>query len=282
MNKISEMLDWTVFSVSDSSTSLRSLLVAIAVLVLTHLVAKIVRNVVKRRASKLDDDDDSNRVYGLIALLIVWLIGIEVAFNLLGFNLTSLLAASGFLALGAGFAVKNIVENFLSGGILRIERTIRPGDVLVVEGKHIVVRKIALRTTRADTLDGEQILIPNSLVAQSMVTNMTRHDRLFRIHVGVGVAYESDLSQVRSVLEDAVGELGWTSQSRKAAVHLEEFAVSSINYMISVWIDDLSDSRHRRSDLLEAIWQALRENGITIAFPQLDVHLDGSIKKAAP
>jgi len=139
-----------------------------------------------------------------------------------------------------------------------------------------------LRTTRAETFDGEQILIPNSLVAQSMVTNMTRRDLLFRIRVGVGVAYESDLNQVRSVLESAIGELGWVSQSDESAVFLDEFADSSINYLIAVWIEDPAESRHRRSDLLEAIWQALRENDIAIAFPQLDVHLDGSNEKAAP
>jgi len=144
-----------VFSVGGTTTSLRGLLAAIAVLVLTHWLSKAARNAARRKAKQLDDDGDSNRIYGIISLLVVWLIGVEVAFDLLGFDLSSLLAASGFLALGAGF----------------------------------VVRKIALRTTRADTLDGEQILIPNSLVAQSMVTNMTRHDRLFRIHVGAGVAY---------------------------------------------------------------------------------------------
>jgi len=132
MSKISGILDWTVFSVGDSATSLRGLLAAIAVLVLTHLVSKAARNVASRKAKQLDDDD-SNRIYGIFALLVVWLVGIEVAFDLLGFDLTSLLAAGGFLALGAGFAVKNIVENFLSGGILRIEKTIQPGDVVVVD-----------------------------------------------------------------------------------------------------------------------------------------------------
>lgn len=275
MNRISDILNWTVFSVGDTATSLRGLVAAVAVLILTHLLSKVVRSAVKRKASQIDDDSGSNRVYGIIAVLVVWLIGIDVAFELLGFSLTSLLAASGFLALGAGFAVKNIVENFLSGGILRMERTIGPGDIIIVNEKHVVVRKIALRTTRADTFDGEQILIPNSLVAQSMVTNMTRRDRLFRIHVGVGVAYESDLNLVRSVLEKAISELNWISSEIEPAVFLDEFGDSSINYSIAVWIDDVSNSRQRGSDLHEAIWQALKDNEIIVAFPQLDVHLDG-------
>ena len=128
MSRISDILNWTVFSVGDTTTSLRGLVAAVAVLILTHLLSKVVRSAVKRKASQIDDDNGSNRVYGIVAVLVVWLIGIDVAFELLGFSLTSLLAASGFLALGAGFAVKNIVENFLSGGILRAERTIRPGD----------------------------------------------------------------------------------------------------------------------------------------------------------
>lgn len=81
------------------------------------------------------------------------------------------------------------------------------------------------------------------------------------------------------MLEDAVNELSWVSRSNEPGVYLAEFADSSINYIVTVWIDDLSDSRKRKPDLLEAIWRALVENNITIAFPQLDIHLDESATK---
>jgi small-conductance mechanosensitive channel len=275
LDRLTEILGWTIFSVGDTTTTFRAFLAAMVVLFITFLLSKTARKVVNRAVHRIDGHDDSSKVVGVTVSLVIWIVGIEIVLHLLGFQLTTLFAASGFLALGAGFAVKNIVENFLSGVILRMEKTIRKGDIIVVSDQWLCVSKIAMRTTRAESFDGEDVLIPNSIVAQSMVTNLTRRDRLHRLTANLGVSYESDLKLVRQTLEVTIASLEWASAKRTGGVYLHEFGDSSVNYRITVWLDDIGDTRERTSELLEAIWWALKEKGITIAFPQLDVHLDG-------
>lgn len=136
------------------------------------------------------------------------------------------------------------------------------------------------RVTTALSYNGEEILIPNSQIAQSRVINLTRHDRLYRLHINVGVSFKSDLDLVRKTLEQTIDKLEWRSITKDPVLYLDEFGDSSVNYSVCVWIDNANDSRGRKSDLHEAVWRALKEKGITIAFPQRDLHLDHEVVKA--
>ena len=279
MDIFDDFLEVNVFSTGGTDTTVAALLVSISVAILTLLMGRVARKAVTRFAGRFKEHHKDPSPYGIALQIIVLVIGFELALHVLGIRLTTLFATTGFLALGAGFAVKNIVENFLSGGILRAERTIRPGDLIIVSGKWLLINRIGMRATVAHTYEGDEVLIPNTLIAQSMVQNLTRNNRLHRIEVHVGVAYTSDLALVRNTLEETSNQLEWRSQAKNPAVYLAEFGASSVNYVVEVWIDDADDSRSRRSDLHEAIWWALKENSITISFPQLDVHLDhGDIK----
>ena len=110
-----------------------------------------------------------------------------------------------------------------------------------------------------------------------MVTNMTRNDRLHRIQVQVGVSYDSDLKLVREVLEQTIDKLEWRSDVKNPILYLEEFGDSSVNYAIKIWINEARESRKRKSELLEAVWWALKDRDITIAYPQMDLHLDQKV-----
>ena len=278
MDTLNNILSWPIFSVGDTQTTLGSLLTAIVVAVATLLIARFARKFLQDFIKKHHESEaDACRTYGFILQLFVWIVGFEIVLHLLGIRLSTLFAATGFFAIAAGFAAKNIVENFLSGAILRLERIIRPGDLIVVAGKSLIAQRVGLRTLEARTFDGEEILVPNSLVAQSMIENKTRNDRLNRIRLRVGVSYESDLDLVRKTLEKAVASLEWSSSVIKPAVYLHEFGNSSVLYDVYVWIDDVSEAFIRKSDLHEFVWRALKDAGITIAYPQLDLHLDQSL-----
>jgi potassium efflux system protein len=202
--------------------------------------------------------------------------------QILGIELTTLFAAGGFLAIGAGFAAKNIVENLFSGSILRAEKIIRHGDLIIANDKWLIVHKIGPRTVIANTFDGVEVMVPNSVLAQSTVQNLTRNNRLYRISLKVGVAYESDLALVRKTLEETLDKLEWRSQANNPFVWLSEFGDSSVIYKVYVWIDDAMCTGEKRSDLHEAVWWALKDADITIALPQLDVNLDkGLVDKTA-
>ncbi len=278
---LSKILGWPLFTVGDTVTTLGSLLTILAVIVATLLLGRIARKTVQVLVDRLHHEhESSSRVYGVIAQLIVWVIGFELALHLLGIRLTTLFAATGFFAVAAGFAAKNIVENVFSGAILRLERIIRPGDLIEFDGMSLIVRRVGMRIMTANTYDGEEVLIPNATVAQSVVQNLTRHDRLRRIEIQVGVEYESDLDMVRETLEEVVEKTEWRSAAKKPAVYLRDFGDSSVIYAVDIWIDDANESRGRKSELRELIWKGLKEKGIAIAYPQLDLHLDSNVIEA--
>ena len=116
--------------------------------------------------------------------------------------------------------------------------------------------------------------MPNTELVQSVVTNFTLRDSLYRLRVPVGVAYESDLRIVDATLREAATALPWRSQEHEPRIQLTGFGSSSVDFEVSVWIEKPWEMAQRRSDLHHAVWWALKEADVTIAFPQLDVHFD--------
>lgn len=269
-----KLLDFPLFKIGQTQATVGSLLAVTVVLITTFVLARIASKVITDYYQRLTSKNDKAiALYGTVVKVIVWFIGLELALHILGIHLTALFAAGGFFALGTGFAVKNVVENFISGTIIRTEKTIQTGDLIIVGDRWLTVKHLGVRTIEATTSDGMDIIIPNSTVAQSTVENLTRRDHRYRIKINVGIAHDSDRVQVRKTLEESVNKLDWISKQKSPAVHLDEFGDSAIRYKIEVWIDEVKDSGRRRSDLHEAVWQALDDAGIIMAYPQLDVHL---------
>jgi potassium efflux system protein len=200
--------------------------------------------------------------------------GLVVALNTAGIQLQALFAAGAVFAVGIGFAMQNIVQNFVSGVILLVERSIEPGDIIEVNSHVVRVESMGIRATVVRTLDDEDMIVPNSTLVQSTVKNFTHLDNLYRIRVNVGVSYASDLALVRHLLEKTADLAPFRERTHEPRVLLMDFGPSSVVYEISVWIKDPWAFRMRMSDLREAIWLELRQHGVTIAFPQIDVHLD--------
>ncbi|MDX1566331.1 MAG: mechanosensitive ion channel, partial [Longimicrobiales bacterium] len=204
-------------------------------------------------------------------------LGLGLALENLGLNLATLFAASAIFGVALGFAMQNIAENFVSGLILLLERAIKPGDVLEVEGRVVVVERLGLRTTVARTRDEEEIILPNSTMVGSAVKNYTLRDSLYRVRASVGVAYGSDMDRVANTLRGAGHDLEWRLKDRDPIVFLTDFGSSSVNFEMSVWMNDPWAAPRARSEMHFAIWNALKSAGITIAFPQMDVHFDSEV-----
>ena len=155
-----------------------------------------------------------------------------------------------------------------------VEGVIKPGDVLEVEGGLVRVGEMGIRSTVVRTLFDEELIVPNSILVQSTVKNLTHHDRLYRLRVTVGVHYASDMDQVEEVLVATALALPGRVEDKVPRVQLLEFGNSSVDWEISLWIDDPWEIRLRSAALRRAIWHALKAAEITIAYPQLDLHLD--------
>lgn len=281
MSGLTDFLDKTFFTVGDASITVGGLLLALLIAALTFVLSWTLQRVIARGAALAGIGKPGpvavvQRLthYGVLA------VGLAVALDILGINVAALFAAGAIFAIGLGFAMQNIAQNFVSGVILLLERSIKPGDVLEVEGRFVKVREMAIRATIARTLDDEEIIIPNATIVQSTVKNYTLQDSIYRLRASVGVVYDSDMALVKETLLQVGDSMSWRNRTKAPLVLLTEFGDSAVVFELSVWIDDPWVLRRVRSDLNEAIWWAFKKKEIVIAFPQVDVHLDRAALEA--
>jgi len=286
MDQLRAILDFVVFGAEwDNPVTVQDLIVATVIVFVANLVSRVVRRALAPLGDKVRPTVGDTAV-SVTLRVVHWLIlfiGVVVALNTVGVSLDSLsglFTAGAVVTVAVGFAMQNIAQNFVSGAILATERSIKAGDVIEVEGHVLRVRSMGIRTTVASTRDDEAIIIPNSLLVQNPVKNFTYQDSIYRIRARVGVAYGSDMRKVFDTLFQTAEELDWRSRAVKPRVFMSEFGDSAVVFEVSVWVTDPWRAPQHRSDLSEAIWFALKDAGITIAFPQMDVHLDRGVVEA--
>jgi small-conductance mechanosensitive channel len=274
-------LDQVVFTVGDTPITLIRVFAAVVVLAAAWVFSSVLRSGLTRgmRARGVTSEGTLAATNRLMHYAVV-IVGIGLALKALGVDISTLFAAGAVFALGLSFAMQNIAQNFVSGVILLLERSIKPGDVLEVEGRIVKVREMGIRATYAKTLDDEIIIVPNSTIVQSTVKSFTLRDTQYRLRTKIGVSYDSDMAVVRHTLESTAAAFQARVQSQEPLVILLEIAESAVVWEVSVWIDDPWRMRRMRSALHEAIWAAFRAEGITIAYSQVDVHLDAKTLEA--
>jgi small-conductance mechanosensitive channel len=235
---------------------------------------RLQRSLVRRIESHDSGNVEAINFYRRFIYIASMIIAISLALHTLGINLTHLFTTGGLIAVAAAFALKTLIENLVAGLIMRLEQDIKRGDVISTQdGQMVKVKEIGPRATIVRSKTDGDLIIPNSELVQGTISNYTYQDSLLRIEARVGVAYSSDLKRVRTVLEQTCSDVTWKSGHVAPQVLLDEFGESSVNYRIWVWIADPWHSNRLRSQLNEAIWWALKEADIVIAFPQRDVHL---------
>lgn len=272
---IRETLGVRLFEIGGTPVTGASLLTFGVIVLVSLWASKVVQRVVSgvliRGGVTREDTLATTRRLLHYAVVIA---GLAVALQTVGISLGTVFAAGAVAAVAIGFALQNILQNFVSGVILLAERSITETDVLEVEGTIVRIDKMGARAAVARTREEEELIIPNSILVQSTVRNLTLSDAVYRIRSRVGVAYSSDMREVERVLMDAALSLQGRAADREPAVLLMEFGDSSVVWEVSVWAEDPWSASVTRSDLNKAIWWALADAGITIAFPQVDVHFD--------
>jgi small-conductance mechanosensitive channel len=251
--------------------------------------ARIAEQAIRRFADRRLAANHAPAVYALARIIryLIWIFGTLFALNLLGFNLTSLALLGGAIGVGIGFGLQNIVNNFLSGIILLIERSLKVGDFVDLEsGVRGRVTEISMRFTRVTTNESVDILVPNSEFVNGRVTNWTFDELARRVHIPFGVAYGSDKNRVREAGLAAARRVDGVILDvprREPDVWLVEFGDSSLNFELVVWIgqDLVIRPARTHAQLLWAIEDELRARGLEIPFPQRDLHVrSGSLRVA--
>ena len=265
-----------MFDVDSVEAMTLRILGSVLVLLAAFWISRTAQRFIARRLQRGDGGDEQTILsYRRFVRTLVWVIAGAIALHTLGIDLTHIFTAGGLFAVALAFAMKNLSENLVAGLLLRMERVIDRGDVLrTADGELVRVMKIGPRTTIVRTKSEADRIVPNAELAQVPVSNYTYRDSLARVETTVGVSYDSDLRQVRTTLEAVCNRLDWKSAQKPPRILLLEFADSSVVFQVLVWIDDPWAGGGMRADLNEAIWWALKDAGIVIAFPQLDVHID--------
>ncbi|MEO1044410.1 MAG: mechanosensitive ion channel domain-containing protein [Pseudomonadota bacterium] len=243
--------------------------------VILFAIARVIIRVAGHVINTTDTLDSSQKVLAQkLATVAILAVAFVLGLNVLGIDLTALAVFSGAFGLAIGFGMQKTVGNLIAGIILLMDRSIKPGDIIVVGDSFGWVNKIGVRAVSVLTRDGKEHLIPNENLMTTEVENWSYSDPNVRMKIPVGVSYDSDMKLVQKLLLKAVNESPRVLKNPKPVAWLLEFGDNSVNFEIRAWINDPHKGvGNVRGDIMMRVWDLLKENEVEIPFPQRDLHL---------
>ncbi|SIS94193.1 mechanosensitive ion channel family protein [Neptunomonas antarctica] len=232
-----------------------------------------------RRQANLDfrTKELAAKIFEVAVYVIVFLLLLQV----MDINLTALAVFGGALGVGLGFGLQSIASNFISGVIILLDRSLSLGDYVEMEdGKSGIVRELNLRSTTLETFDGKDIMVPNEKFIASTFTNWTHKNKKQRYRVDFSVAYHTDIRNLVEIIKETVSIHPQVISGNHIPIEerpdceIASFGDSGVNMFVEFWMEGIDDGQNRvGGDLLLAIFEAMRDNGFEIPFPQREVRI---------
>jgi small-conductance mechanosensitive channel len=275
LKPIRDALDQVAFRIGSRRLSLLSLVRIATALLVLYVVVRFVNRLIAasiRRASALDPAQQllAQKLAGIAVIAIAFFVGIDLT----GIDLTALAVFSGAFGLAVGFGLQKTVGNLFAGIILLWDRSIKPGDVIVVGDSFGTVNKIGVRAVSVITRDGKEHLIPNEDLMTREVENWSYSNTNVRLHIPVGVAYDCDLPLAQKLMIQAASETPRILKVPPPSVWLRAFGDNAIEHEILAWIGDPEAGVGGvQSEILNRLWHLFRDNGIEVPFPQRDIRV---------
>lgn len=224
--------------------------------------------------SRLDISPTARVLMGKAIKGIAFTIAVLASLSLVGIDLTALAVFSGALGIGIGIGLQKLASNLLSGVIILLDRSIKPGDVITVGKTYGSISSLNARYVSVVARDGVEYLVPNETFITEPVVNWSFTDSFVRIEVRFGVSYESDPHEVRRIAVDALKNVARVQSVKPAVCHITGFGDSSIDFTLRFWIEDPQEGMANvRGNVYLALWDAFKANGINIPFPHREVIL---------
>ena len=271
MDKINAFLNYNFQFSENIHISVKTILIVIAVMLLTSILLKGVKKLVTRKLPT-NDKPKFKSVFSFVRYFI-YLIVLIITIQNMGVQLTALLTASAALLVGIGLALQTFFQDIISGIFILVDQSVHVGDIIEIDGKVGRVVEIKLRTTRAVTIDNKVLVIPNHKYLTSILHNWTENGILTRENVSVGVAYGTDVEKVKVLLIEAANSNTSILGKPEPIVLFTDFGESSLDFKIIFTINNSFEAILIKSEIRFKINELFKENDITIPFPQRDVYL---------
>lgn len=266
------------FAITPNHTiSITQIIIVFFVIIFARFFIYFLSKVIARKYFK-NKNVDAGRKFALKQLLkyFVYTISIIISIEVLGFNISILLAGSAALMVGIGLGLQQTFNDLVSGIILLFEGKVQVGDVVEISSVVGFVNRIGIRTSVIETRDKVMIIVPNSKLVTDNVINWSHVEKMTRFHIDVGVAYGSNVVLVKQVVLDCANMHPMVLKEPIPKLRFLGFGDSSLNFDLMIWTDEIFNIEDVKSDLRYAIEDTFRIHNITIPFPQRDLHIKSS------
>jgi small-conductance mechanosensitive channel len=267
--EVSQVFTAQLFKIGGTTVSLSSILQLILLLLLVIFISRACKRLFKRRLLvRLGIDEGNREAIATIISYTTGILGFIIVLQTTGINLASLAVLAGGLGVGIGFGLQDVTKNFVSGLTLLLERRLKVGDFIELDGLAGYVKEISIRSTLIRTREGGDVVVPNSQLEGNRLLNWTYDNFTARIHIPVGVSYSSDPLLVTEMLLNSAYMEPAVLHNPPPKVIFKGFGDSSLDFELRVWVNRIDKDPDIRSSLNFIIEYNLRQQGIAIPFPQ--------------
>ena len=269
-----EFMEFDIIETKEFDVTVYEILIILIILIFTMLFMRVLKRVFRARVKK--KEFDSGRSHAILQILkyVVYIVVILVSFEIVGIQLTLLLAGSAALLVGLGLGLQQIFQDIMSGIAILFEGSLKVGDIVEIKDNLIgKVIEVGLRTSKLETRDNIIMVVPNSKFVTDIVINWSHIEKKTRFHIDVGVAYGSDVDKVTRVLLQCAEDNKKVSPSPLPYVRFNDFGNSSLDFQLYFWTTETFEVEYIKSEIRYKIDAAFRANKVQIPFPQRDVHI---------
>ena len=268
-----KLLDSAGFNIGEVRFSLLLLIQAVVIIGVLIALARLITNSAATRVRKNEDISPSMQVLIVkITQIGFYAAAFFIGVRAIGIDLTGLAVLSGAIGVGLGFGLQKVVSNLVSGVIILLDKSIKPGDVISLGSTFGWINTLGARYTSVVTRDGKEYLIPNEDLITGQVVNWSHSNDFVRLDINFGTAYHDNPHEVRRIAIEAASSVDRVLTWRPAVCHIVGFGDSSVDYILRFWIEDPTGGlTNIRGNVYLALWDAFDANGISIPFPQREV-----------